>query len=64
MTYDDFLKLVKQMRLAQREYYKTRSAPAVLESKKWERKVDKVIKDHFEEKKTNVRRSNHSHKRR
>ena len=39
-----FFNLVKQMREAQKEYFKTRSAQALDTSRRLEREVDKYIK--------------------
>jgi hypothetical protein len=41
---DEFIALVRQMREAQRSYFKTRSAEWLSESKRLERKVDEAIK--------------------
>ncbi len=43
MNQNDFVMLVKQMREAQKKYFKTRDRLVLLESKELERKVDKQI---------------------
>lgn len=45
MTYGEFKRLVADMRNAQREYFRTRSAAALDASKRLERKVDEALKD-------------------
>lgn len=40
-----FRELVKEMRSAQREYFRTRSAEVLDKSKKLERKVDELLSD-------------------
>ena len=46
MTYEEFRKLVAEMRLAQRTYFKERSPQWLNESKRMERLVDKAIEAH------------------
>lgn len=41
----EFKEVVRNMRYCQNEYFKTRSYPALENSKKLERKVDQMIKD-------------------
>ena len=43
MTTGDFADLVKKMRDAQKEYFKTRSSDSLQRSKDYERKVDEVL---------------------
>jgi len=43
MTTGDFADLVKKMRDAQKEYFKTRSSDSLHRSKDYERKVDEVL---------------------
>lgn len=43
MTTGDFADLVKKMRGAQKEYFKTRSSDSLQRSKDYERKVDEVL---------------------
>ena len=43
MTTGDFADLVKKMRDAQKEYFKTRSNDSLRRSKDYERKVDEVL---------------------
>ena len=47
---DEFCELVKQMREAQKRYFRTRDANDLNESKRLEREVDKAIKDYVESK--------------
>ncbi|MDQ7950151.1 MAG: hypothetical protein AAGB30_11140 [Pedobacter sp.] len=42
-NFDDFIELVKKMRKAQVEYFRTRSSIAMAEAKKLEREVDKLL---------------------
>lgn len=44
MTAKEFYNLVVRMRKAQRDYFRTRSQRALLESKEYEREVDAEIK--------------------
>lgn len=44
MTAKEFYNLVVKMRKAQRDYFRTRSQRALLESKEYEREVDAEIK--------------------
>jgi len=43
---DNFMKLVLQMRTAQKEYFKSKSAASLSKSKGLEREVDFEIKKH------------------
>lgn len=43
--HESFRELVKEMRSAQREYFRTRSAEVLDKSKKLERKVDELLSD-------------------
>lgn len=43
MTFDEFRALVAEMRSAQKEYFRTRSAAALSRSKKLERDVDQAL---------------------
>lgn len=43
MTTGDFADLVKKMRDAQKEYFKTRPSDSLHRSKDYERKVDEVL---------------------
>lgn len=45
MTNPDFIDLIKNMRSAQVEYFKTRTTDALKKSKKLERMVDREIKE-------------------
>lgn len=45
-----FVNMVRKMRKAQKVYFKTRDYNAMVESKFFEGKVDKFIKDHDEKK--------------
>lgn len=47
MSYKQFRELVKDMRKWQREYFKTRSKVALLESKRLEKQVDGVLSEQF-----------------
>ncbi len=44
-TFSDFARLVKQMRIAQKQYFKTRSKEVLIESKRLENLVDKTIEN-------------------
>ena len=46
MTWQTFFDTVKDMRAAQREYFRTRDFTALGISKELERKVDKLIEQH------------------
>lgn len=46
MTFNDFTKLVADMRHAQREYFRTRSPTALEASKRLEKAVDTALRDH------------------
>ena len=48
MSYEDFRRLVKDMREWQREYFKTRSKTALSESKRLERLVDEALSGQLE----------------
>lgn len=43
MTTGDFADLVKEMRDAQKEYFKTRSSDSLRRSKDYEKKVDEIL---------------------
>ena len=45
MSYEQFRELVKDMRKWQREYFKTRSKVALLESKRLEKLVDETLSE-------------------
>lgn len=45
MNHIEFLKTVKDMRDAQKEYFKTRSFSALEKSRHLEKRVDQMIKD-------------------
>jgi len=45
-TLGEFVELVRTMRLAQKEYFRSRGYHALLEAKKHESAVDAVIKEH------------------
>lgn len=45
MNRDEFYELVGEMRAKQKEYFKTRDANILQESKELERKVDKELSD-------------------
>lgn len=45
----DFISLVRSMREAQKEYFRTRDANVLVKAKELEAKVDKVISDAEEE---------------
>lgn len=45
MTVDEFEKLVRDMRAAQKKYFKTRDRAALEESKRLERDVDKYLEE-------------------
>ena len=48
MSYEQFRRLVKDMREWQREYFKTRSKTALSESKRLERLVDEALSGQLE----------------
>ena len=50
MTTDEFYKLVEEMRNVQKEYFRTRDANILNESKRLEKAVDNAIKEHEEDK--------------
>lgn len=50
MDYDSFKLLVKRMREAQKEYFKTRSKDVLRTSKEFERQVDLALQDDKEPK--------------
>lgn len=43
MTVGDFINIVKEMRKAQKEYFKTRSQASLTKSKELEKTVDKLL---------------------
>ncbi len=43
--HEGFRKLVKEMRTAQRKYFRTRSGEALINSKRLEGKVDRLLSD-------------------
>jgi len=43
MTYDEFIKLAHDMRLAQKEYFKTRKPSQLNAARDYERRVDTAI---------------------
>lgn len=45
MTLDELAKLVKEMREKQREYFRTRNASILRESKDLERRVDRAVEE-------------------
>lgn len=45
MTPDEFRRLVAEMRAAQREYFRTRSATALEQSKSLEKRVDAALRE-------------------
>lgn len=50
MKEDDFYELVKRMRKAQKDYFRTRESVPLEDSKRLEREVDKAILEHEEDK--------------
>lgn len=50
MSKEEFYNLVAQMRSKQQEYFKTRNANVLIESKELEKKVDREIQDYYESK--------------
>ena len=42
---DDLVRLVREMRVAQQRYFKERSQPALVASKRLEKEVDKWLED-------------------
>ena len=46
----DFYELVASMRKVQKEYFRTKDANALNESKRLEKEVDKALKEHEEDK--------------
>ena len=49
MNANEFYTLVRSMREAQRQYFKTRSRDTLIESKRLEAAADKEIKRYFDE---------------
>jgi hypothetical protein len=49
MTETDFRELVKKMRLAQKEYFRTRSQVVLGTAKELEKQVDRCLDQHIEE---------------
>ena len=47
---EEFYNLVAEMRAKQKEYFRTRDANVLNEAKDLEKRVDKAIRDHEEEK--------------
>ena len=47
---EEFFKLVSDMRTSQKEYFKTRDANVLNESKRLEKLVDKALQEHEEDK--------------
>lgn len=45
MKTSDFVELVRQMRLAQKEYFKTRSRDVLIKSKCLEKRIDEALKE-------------------
>ena len=50
MSEKEFYDLVRQMRNAQKEYFRTRDRRILTCSKELERRVDKALQEHFEPK--------------
>lgn len=50
MKEDDFYELVKRMRKAQKDYFRTRESAPLEDSKRLEREVDKAILEHEDDK--------------
>jgi len=50
MKDEEFYDLVSRMRSAQKEYFRTRDANVLNESKRLEKEVDNAIKEHEEDK--------------
>lgn len=44
-TFGEFVDLVKRMRMAQKQYFKTRSKDVLVESKRLEALVDKAVEN-------------------
>ena len=44
MTLDEFARLVRSMRTSQRDYFRTRDAKALEDSKRREKEVDEAVK--------------------
>lgn len=48
MSKEDFYLLVNQMREKQKEFFKTRNANVLVESKELEKQVDKELQEYFD----------------